>query len=335
MNSTSMTVPVPDIVDRQFKKPLFCGPGPCDVWPSVAEALTGPVLSPMCDELFNVFDDVRAGIQYLFQTQSKLVLAMSGSGHAGMEAVISNLVGPKETILIATRGIWDERAYNISKRYGIKPIVYRIPFNRSFTLAELETQLKTYKPTALFITHGDSSSGTVQKIEGLGEICHRYGTLLLVDTVVSLGATPFFMDAWGVDGVYTSTQKALSGPAGISPVAFSARAEEKINNRKHEPPFYFDIKLLAKQWNCYGNTKAYHHTMSSPLLWALRCCLRQICQETLEKSWERHARVTEYFHKRLQQLPQGHAPTPTIDKWTGLSNEGTQPHISKVQMVTL
>ncbi|CAK1580258.1 unnamed protein product [Parnassius mnemosyne] len=302
MYSTNLTVPAPKIVDRQFKKPLLCGPGPCDVWPSVAEALTKPVLSPLCDELFNVLDDIRAGMKYLFQTQSNLVLAMSGSGHTGMEALISNLVAPDETMLIATRGIWDERAYEMAKRYGINAVAYRIPYNRSFSLTELETQLSKYRPAALFITHGDSSTGTVQKIEGLGELCHKYGTLLLVDTVVSLVGVPFFMDAWGVDGVYTSTQKALSGPAGISAVAFSARAEEKINNRKHDPPFYFDIKLLAKQWNCYGNTRSYHHTLSPPLIWALRCCLQEVCKETLPKAWARHAATTAYCHKRLQQM---------------------------------
>ncbi|CAH0715555.1 unnamed protein product, partial [Brenthis ino] len=130
----------------------------------------------------------------------------------------------------------------------------------------------------------------------------KYGTLLLVDTVVSIGAVPFFMDEWGIDAVYASGQKALSGPAGISPVAFSARAEKKINERKHDPPFYFDIKLLAQQWNCYGNTRVYHHTISPPLIWALRCCLQEICKITLSKFWERHAETTAHFHKRLQEF---------------------------------
>ncbi|XP_013145154.1 PREDICTED: serine--pyruvate aminotransferase, mitochondrial isoform X2 [Papilio polytes] len=303
MYSSKMSIPPPKILDLEFKEPLLCGPGPCNMWPSVRQALTKPVVSPLCEEFFKALDDIRAGIKYVFQTKSNLVLAISGSGHSGMETLITNLVGPKETLLIATRGIWDERAYNVANRYGIKTIVYRIPYNTTFTLEELEKQVELYRPTALFITHGDSSTGTVQKLEGLGDICHKYGTLLLVDTVVSLGGVPFFMDAWGVDAVYTSTQKALSGPAGISPVAFSARAEEKINNKKHKTPFYFDINLLAQQWNCYGNTRSYHHTMSPPLVWALRQCLRELSMETLEKSWERHAKVSRHFYERLQRLP--------------------------------
>ncbi|XP_059052830.1 alanine--glyoxylate aminotransferase-like [Achroia grisella] len=302
MYENKLIVPAPKIKDRQFSKPLLCGPGPSDIWPSVNEALTKPILSPFCDELFNVMDDIRAGLQYAFQTKSKLVLAMSGSGHSGMEAVISNLVGPKQKLLICARGIWDDRALDMATRYGINAIVHRIPFNTTFSFAVIEGLLKRIRPKALFITHGDSSTGSVQKIEGLGTLCHKYGALLLVDTVVSLSAEPFLMDEWGVDGVYSSTQKVLSGPAGISPVAFSERAQEVIKKRNFKPPFYFDIELLAAQWNCFGNTRKYHHTLSPPLLWALRTCLKELIKETLPEAWARHSRTTAHFQKRIQEL---------------------------------
>ncbi|XP_039753562.1 serine--pyruvate aminotransferase, mitochondrial [Pararge aegeria] len=301
MLASKIIIPVPKIENRKFTKPLLCGPGPCDVWPSVAEALNKPILSPMCDEYFNLMADIRDSLKYLFQTKSKLVLAISGSGHSAMEATITNLIGPNETMLIATRGIWDERALNIAQRHNIKAIPFRIPFNTTFSYEHIEAELKKWKPTALFVTHGDSSTGTVQKLDGLGELCHKYGALLIVDTVVSIGGVPFLMDEWGVDAVYTSTQKVLSGPAGISPVAFSERAEEKMNNRKHQPPFYLDIKLLAQQWNCYGNTRAYHHTLCSPMLWALLQCLQEINKRTLPKFWKTHADVVGHFHKRLRQ----------------------------------
>ncbi|XP_041979101.1 serine--pyruvate aminotransferase, mitochondrial-like [Aricia agestis] len=319
MSLTKMTVERPKIEDRNFTKPLMCGPGPCDITPAVSEALTRPVVSAMCDEYFNAMDDIRAGLQYLFQTRSKLVLAISGSGHAGMETVICNLLSPRDTLLIASRGIWDERAKIISTRYGIKAIPMQIPFTATFSLDQIEAGLKKYRPTALFITHGDSSTGTVQNLEGIGDLCQKYGAFLLVDTVVSIGGVPFFMDAWKVDAVYTSSQKALSAPAGITPVAFSARAEERINKREHEPPFYFDVKILAQQWNCHGNTRLYHHTLSPPLVWALRCSLKEISEETLEKSWERHTNTMVHFHKRLQEMgfkflipkPEDRLPTVT------------------------
>ncbi|XP_032517764.2 alanine--glyoxylate aminotransferase [Danaus plexippus] len=301
MLSKKVTVPVPRITDRKVRKLLLCGPGPCNLWPSVTEALTQPILSPLCDEYFRIMEDIRNGLKYLFQTQTDLVLAISGSGHAGMETVISNLIGPKETMLIARRGIWDERALNMATRYGINAVEVRIPFTTTFNLEQIEDELQKWKPTALFITHGDSSTGTVQNLQGLGNLCHRYGALLIVDTVVSIGGVPFFMDDWGVDAVYASSQKALSGPAGISPVAFSKRAEMKINSRKHQPPFYFDIKMLAQQWNCYGNTRVYHHTMSPPLMWALRRSLQEICTRTLPVFWEQHATITAHFCKRLEQ----------------------------------
>ncbi|CAH1638202.1 unnamed protein product [Spodoptera littoralis] len=301
MSSHKFIVAPPRIEDREVVKPLLCGPGPCDYWPSVEKALSKPVLSPICEELFKVLEDIRVGLQYAFQTRSKLVMATSGSGHSGMEAIISNLVGPGETLLIASRGIWDQRALMIATRYGIKTKVVSIPMDTTFSLAQLEPELKRIRPAGLFITHGDSSTGTLQNLEGLGDLCHKYGTLLLVDTVVSLGGVPFFMDEWGVDGVYTSTQKVFSGPAGISPVAFSARAEQKLNSRKHNPPFYLDAKQLALQWSCDGVTRTYHHTLSSPLLWALRACLQELVRETLPVSWARHAASTAHFHKRLRE----------------------------------
>ncbi|XP_045448285.1 serine--pyruvate aminotransferase, mitochondrial [Melitaea cinxia] len=318
MTTSKFIVPVPNIEDREFTKPLLCGPGPCDLWPSVAEALTKPVLTPVCDEFFNVLADIKKGLQYLFQTKSHLVLAISGSGWSGAETIISNLLAPNETLLIPTRGIWDERAYDSAKRYGINAVQIRTTSYTTFTLEQIEKELKNLKPTALFITHGDSSTGTVQNLIGLGDLCHKYGTLLIVDTVVSIGGVPFLMDEWGVDAVYTSSQKALSGPAGITPVAFSKRAEKKINNRTHDPPFYFDIKLLAAQWNCYGITRAYHHTMSPPQIWALRCCLKEVCKITLPIFWNQHAEVTALFHKRLQEygfsflIPKPEDRLPTV-----------------------
>ncbi|XP_059052833.1 alanine--glyoxylate aminotransferase-like [Achroia grisella] len=306
MYKDKLTIPAPKIEDRQYTKPLLCSPGPCDIWPSVAEALTRPILSPFYDELSQVMFDIRAGLQYLFQTKSELVLAVIGSGNAGMETIISNLIGPKEKLLLCSRGQWDDRALEMTKRYGIDTFVHRVPFTATFSFTLIEDLLKRIRPMAVYITHGDSSTGSVQKIEGLGTLCHKYGALLLVDTVVSLGGEPFFTDEWGVDGICTSTQKGLSGPAGISPVAFSERAQKVIKKRNFKPPFSFDVELLAAQWNCFEDTTYHHHSLSSlspPLLWALRSCLMEIIKETLPKVWARHTETTAYFHKRIQGLP--------------------------------
>ncbi|XP_048001011.1 serine--pyruvate aminotransferase-like isoform X2 [Leguminivora glycinivorella] len=301
MASYRLRVPAPTIRDRQFSKPLLCGPGPNDIYPAVAAAFDAPVMTPACEEYYKVIEDIRTGIQYAFQTRSKLVLAVSGSGHAGMETVISNLMAPGELLLVPSRGIWDERAKDMARRYGIRveSITTSEPFT-TFSFEELESALERHRPAGLFITHGDSSTGTLQALKGLGHLCHKYGTLLLVDTVASLGAEPLLMDEWGIDGTYASCQKALSGPAGVSPVAFSSRAETKIFSRSTNPPFYFDIKLLARQWRCYDNNFFYHHTLSSPLLWALRACLFLLAQESLPRVWARHAAVAAHFHARLR-----------------------------------
>ncbi|GBP23174.1 Serine--pyruvate aminotransferase, mitochondrial [Eumeta japonica] len=278
--SGELTISPPLIDECEVVPRTLCGPGPSDYWPSVAEALTRPVLTTT-DEYFKVVDDIRNCLKYVFQTQSDLVLAMSGAGHTGMEAVICNLLGPGETLLIAGRGIWDDRACEIAKRYGLKTVVTKVPPHTTFVEQDLEPMLRRIRPAALFITHGDSSTGTIQDLSWVGKLCQKYGALLLVDTVVSIGGAPFLMDAWAVDAVYTSSQKALSGPAGISPIAFSKLAD-------------------------------YHHTMSPPLMWALRASLMELCKETLPASWARHRRVMLHFHKRLSEMPvQFYVPDPT------------------------
>ncbi|KAI8436793.1 hypothetical protein MSG28_010254 [Choristoneura fumiferana] len=174
MSSPKLLVPEPVIQDRQFTKPLMCGPGPCDLLPSVIEALTKPVISPLCDEYHEVMADIRAGIQYIFQTRSPLVLPISGSGHSGMETIISNLIAPGEILLIPARGIWDDRAYNMATRYGIRTEVIKkaAPW-ATFTLEDIEPALKEFRPAGLFITHGDSSTGSLQSLKGLGDLCHK------------------------------------------------------------------------------------------------------------------------------------------------------------------
>ncbi|XP_038210071.1 serine--pyruvate aminotransferase [Zerene cesonia] len=218
-----MLVSPPIIEEREIHEPLFCGPGPCNLLPSVRQALTKPVMSPMCEVYFSAMAEIRAGLKYAFQTKSDLVLAISGSGHSGMEAVINNLLGPDDTLLIASRGIWDQRAYIMATRYGIKTFKTEVPINATFSFEQIENELKKLKPTALFITHGDSSTGSVQNLNGLGKICHKC--------------------------------------------------------------FYIP---------------RYHHTQSPPMVWALRCCLMELCKETLPKSWARHAATTAHFQKKIQ-----------------------------------
>ncbi|OXU27396.1 hypothetical protein TSAR_013941 [Trichomalopsis sarcophagae] len=281
---------------------LLTGPGPSNCSQRVLRSLQNQVLGHNQPEILQLMDEIKAGLRYAFQTDNKLTLAVSASGHGGMQAAICNILECGENILIVKAGIWAERAADMAERLGIHVDFMETELGVAFGLREFEEAVNKYWPKAVFVTHSESSTGLKQPLEGLGDIVHKYGGLLIVDTVASLGAEPFFADAWGIDVVYTGSQKALGAPAGITPISFSPAAEKKILTRKSPVPvFYWDMTWLGRYWNCFDpqTPRPYHHTISATLVYGLREALAQLAEEGLAASWARHANVTQKFHEGL------------------------------------
>ncbi|XP_074655908.1 alanine--glyoxylate aminotransferase-like isoform X2 [Tubulanus polymorphus] len=248
-------------------------------------------------------DDIKAGIQYVFQTQNDLTLAVSGTGHAGMEAACCNLVEPGDVILVATNGIWGERFADMVDRCGGKSMPLNNPVGVVFSLDQIEEGLRNHKPSVFFITHGESSTGVCQPLEGIGTLCHQYNCILLVDSVAALGGVPMFMDNWEIDVLYTGSQKVISAPSGTAPISFSPRARAKVDSRKHRvQSFYFDINHLANYWGVDGQPRRYHHTCPTSNLYMLREGLARLAEEGLEACWERHRKCAELLYKALANI---------------------------------
>ncbi|XP_058799066.1 3-hydroxykynurenine transaminase isoform X2 [Phymastichus coffea] len=286
----------------QLPQRTLTGPGPSNCSPRVLRALQQQVLGHMHPEIFQLMDEIKAGLRYAFQTSNRLTLAVSASGHAGMEAAIGNVLERGQTILVAKAGLWGERAADVAARLGLRVGFLEIEPGVAFGLSELEAAVKKHQPAAVFVAHSESSTGLKQPLEGIADVVHKYGGLLIVDTVASLGAEPFFADAWGVDVVYSGSQKVLGAPAGITPISFSPKAEHKILNRKSPiPVFYWDMTWLGRYWNCFENQgpRPYHHTISATLVYGLREALAQLAEEGLVNCWARHASVTDKFHDGL------------------------------------
>uniref|UniRef100_A0A6M2DD09 Alanine--glyoxylate aminotransferase n=1 Tax=Xenopsylla cheopis TaxID=163159 RepID=A0A6M2DD09_XENCH len=301
----SLDVSPPSVLREELVVPekLLMGPGPSNCPPRVLQAMSKPVLGHLHPECTKIMDDIKEGIRYVFQTRNALTLAVSASGHGGMEAVLCNLLEPGELVLIAVSGIWGLRAADMARRYGARVQLLESALGCSLTVEEIESALATHCPKLFFVTHGDSSTGVLQKIEGLGDLCHKHNCMLAVDTVAALGGTPFFADRWGVDAVYTGSQKVLAAPPGITPISFSQRAQEKIFARKTPVTvYYWDMTLLGDYWYCFGRPRIYHHTISSNLLYALREALLIACEEGLESMWHRHETAAKRLHKGLQNL---------------------------------
>ncbi|KAF4521876.1 hypothetical protein B566_EDAN008406 [Ephemera danica] len=279
------------------------GSGPSNCPPSVYQASAWPLVGFMSAECFRVMDDIKLGLQYAFQTRNELTLAISASGHGGMETCLGNLLERGDVALITQIGIWGERAADMATRYGADVKKLTKAAGEVVSLAEVEAALSRHRPTLLFVTHGDSSTGTLQPISELGPLCHRYNCLLVVDAVASLGGAPLFADRWELDAVYTGSQKVLGAPPGLAPVTFSPRARAKIAARRTPPPvFYFDLNLIGNYWGCDDQPRKYHHTIPISMLYTLREALVVLARDGLTNSWRRHSDSTRQLYEGVGAL---------------------------------
>lgn len=305
MGSHQLLVPPPEALSKPLSVPkrLLLGPGPSDLAPRVLAAGSLRMIGHMQKEMFQIMDDIKKGIQYVFQTRNPLTLVVSGSGHCAMETALFNLLEPGDSFLVGTNGIWGMRAAEIAGRIGA--LVHQMPKNpgEHYTLQEVEEGLAQHKPVLLFLTHGESSTGMMQPLDGFGDLCHRYQCLLLVDSVASLGGVPIYMDQQGIDIMYSGSQKVLNAPPGVSLISFNDKAKYKVYSRKTKPvSFYTDITYLAKLWGCEGKTRVIHHTLPVTSLYCLRESLALISEQGLENSWRRHKETTAHLYKHLQEM---------------------------------
>lgn len=167
---------------------------------------------------------LNAGIKYLFQTNNSLTLCLSASGHAGMESGFSNLIEDGDVVLIASQGIWGERATDMAKRVGGDVRVINKPPGEQLSLQDARTQFELNKPSVFFIAHGESSTGMLQNLTGFGDLCREFNCIFMVDAVITMGCVPFFVDKWKIDVAYSGSQKVLNAPPGITPITFNSRA---------------------------------------------------------------------------------------------------------------
>uniref|UniRef100_A0A914PH82 Aminotransferase class V domain-containing protein n=1 Tax=Panagrolaimus davidi TaxID=227884 RepID=A0A914PH82_9BILA len=194
-------VPPPEVLKNPPNIPqkMLFGPGPSNMSSEIRHSMDNPLLGHLHVEFCQIMDDCRAGIQYLFQTKNPLTFAVSGTGHAGMECAIMNLLEFGETFLVIQNGIWGARAAGLGKRLGLNVQTIIVPEGSAATVDQIREGINKHKPKVLFVCHGESSTGVAHPLKGISEICREHDTLLLVDTVASIGATKFDADALGID----------------------------------------------------------------------------------------------------------------------------------------
>ncbi|MEN8175099.1 MAG: alanine--glyoxylate aminotransferase family protein [Pseudomonadota bacterium] len=267
------------------------GPGPSDVSPRVLEALGRPTIGHLDPLFVSLMEEIKGLLQYVFQTKNTFTLPISAPGSAGMEACLVNLIEPGEKVVVCRNGVFGGRMADIVSRCGAEAVVVDDPWGRAVDPGKLEETLRVHPDANLVaFVHAETSTGAQSDAATLARIARENGCLVVADTVTSLAGTPLKVDEWGLDAVYSGTQKCLSCVPGLSPVTFSDRALEKIRNRKTKVQSWFlDLNLIMGYWGT-NQKRSYHHTAPVNALYALHEALVMVKEEGLENAWARHQR---------------------------------------------
>lgn len=310
---------------------LLLGPGPSLVHPRVLRALSAPLLGHLDPAFLSVMTDIQSSLRMVFETEHRFTIAISGTGSAGMEASIVNLVEPGDSVIVGINGVFGTRLASVVDRCGGKTIPVEAPWGECIEPDAIEQALARSGPIkAVAIVHAETSTGAWQPLEDIAALCRRYDALLVVDAVTSLGGLPVGVDRLGIDVCYSGTQKCLSCPPGLSPFTMSERALAAVKGRRTRcQSWYLDMSLIAEYWA--EGSRTYHHTAPISMLYGLREALRLIEEEGLPARYKRHRTNSEALLAGLQELEL--APLPPAGRRLPMLNCVTvPPHIPEADI---
>ena len=285
--------PATDIPQR-----LLLGSGPSPVPPRVLAALAQPTIGHMDPAFADIMGETIDLLRQAFATENVATLPISGTGSAGMEALVANFVDPGDRVVCGVNGLFGIRMADELARAGADVVQVKADWGRAIAPEQLIEAAQAANTDAIVVVHGETSTGVVQSLEGLADVCRERDALLLVDCVTSLGGHPLRLDEAGVDAAFSGTQKCLNCPPGLAPFTAGERAIAKLKRRENPGrSWYFDLALVLDYWNpaAAGGSAAprtYHHTAPINMVYALREALRiAVGEEWLPTTWERHRRA--------------------------------------------
>lgn len=285
---------------------LLLGPGPSPVHQRVTDAQARPLVGHLDPWFLEITDQIAAMLRAVMRTENRLTYAVSGTGSAGMETAVVNVVEPGDTVIVGINGVFGGRIADTAERAGANVVRIEEPWGRIIPTERVTSALESH-PGARFVAlvHAETSTGAHQPLEEIGALLADTDTLFLVDTVTGLGGVPLEVDGWGLDVVYSGTQKCLSVPPGLAPITFSPKAEAVLDRRRSSVrSWYLDVSAIRRYWGVPTgeggpSERVYHHTAPISALLGLHEGLRLVLEEGLETRWARHDEVGELFQSHL------------------------------------
>ena len=295
---------------------ILMGPGPSSVPHRVLRALSAPTLGHLDPQYLAIMDETCEMLRQVFRTANKLTFPVSGTGMAGMECLATNLLERGDEAIVCVNGVFGSRMKDVMERCGATVHTIEAPWGDIISKEQIAAALDAHpKAKLLGIVHAETSTGALQPLEGLSALCREKGALFIVDAVTSLGGHELRVDDWGIDAIYSGTQKCLSCPPGLSPVSFGDRALAVMDSRKTKvQSWYLDVSLLRKYYMNpgAGGGRVYHHTAPINMTYALRESLAILLEEGLDARIERHRIMHLRLRTGLEKLGLRYVPKHSL-----------------------
>ena len=290
---------------KSFNPPTrtLMGPGPSDVHPRILSAMARQTIGHLDPAFIDMMDEVKEMLKYAFKTENELTMPISAPGSAGMEACFANVVEPGDKVIVCINGVFGSRMKENVTRIGGQAIIIEDDWGMPVSPEKLEQCLIDNPDTKIVaFVHAETSTGALSDAKLLCELANKHGCLTIVDAVTSLAGSELRVDDWGIDAIYSGSQKCLSAMPGLSPVSFGDKAIHKLSNRKTAVTSWFlDLNLVMGYWG-KGAKRAYHHTAPVNTLYGLHESLVMLTEEGLENSWNRHQQNHQLLRDGLQTL---------------------------------
>ena len=295
-----MTLHSNPMTSQPLPELLLLGPGPSPVPQRTLEALSRPLVGHLDPVFLSLMDGVQDDLRRLFATENRFTLPVSGTGSAGMEICLTNLVEPGDRVVVGVHGVFGSRIVDLVTRLGGEAVEVVSEFGRPLDIEGMVAAIRGGATKLVALVHAETSTGVLTDPVPITGAAAEVGAMTILDCVTSLGGAPVKIDEWGIDAAFSGTQKCLSVPPGLSPVTFSDRALEKISGRgTPTPSWYLDASLLSGYW---GGDRAYHHTAPISMVYALAAGLEQVHEEGLPTRFDRHASVAAALYRGLEVL---------------------------------